>query len=343
MRIAPGAVIAAVAALALWPGGASRTGAVHADQDRDPRDAERGVVAVLRRDGIALPFAAFDGDRWTMKWPAQLTALDIPATLAAIPPSWWGGDPPQRWRAWRAAGGPGNPIEVTAPTVYPQHCRPRLGLRTSYKSPEPLPPVGIEPHPKDGLAISGGATLEPIESVDPRAWPALTMTLLDALNRVEDTTVLKVRRGAGWNHPLSGEERRKLPIRLEAWYRAPAVEAGETVSYIEAVRQVPPGADDQGCGLETFFSGWVRHRGDAVVSPITVQGRVAYCDRVGVQHIFPFGRLTLEGKMFWIYQLSGWDSEWYDVTQVSPGKVRDVLEVFGGRRVDCAGKGPSEK
>ena len=53
---------------------------------------------------------------------------------------------------------------------------------------------------------------------------------------------------------------RRLPVRLESWYRSPSGEPGWTVSYVEAVRQYPPGPEDKGCGLETLVSGWLHHR-----------------------------------------------------------------------------------
>ena len=67
------------------------------------------AAAVLRRDGILLPFAAFDGKRWSHPWPAAQRAGDlmVPISLSAVPKSWWGPTPPlHEWQALLPGGGP---------------------------------------------------------------------------------------------------------------------------------------------------------------------------------------------------------------------------------------------
>jgi len=50
-------------------------------------DAPRTVFSagVLRRDGIIIPFAAFDGKRWRNAWPPPALELTIPIDLRGIP------------------------------------------------------------------------------------------------------------------------------------------------------------------------------------------------------------------------------------------------------------------
>src|SRR4051794_3099954 len=48
------------------------------------------TIAVLRRDGIVSPFAAFDGKQWTAPWPGDLRSLDVPIDMPGIPSKWWG-------------------------------------------------------------------------------------------------------------------------------------------------------------------------------------------------------------------------------------------------------------
>ena len=81
----------------------------------------------------------------------------------------------------------------------------RSGARPpdDYRSDQPLPPVPVDPFPKDGLAISGGVPLEPIETVSPSSpeWPAMAMSLLKEFNRVEDVTITGVRHSASVASP----------------------------------------------------------------------------------------------------------------------------------------------
>ena len=48
------------------------------------------AVGALRRDGVIIPFAVFNGKRWSVRWPAPSIELDVPINLRAVPSSWWG-------------------------------------------------------------------------------------------------------------------------------------------------------------------------------------------------------------------------------------------------------------
>ncbi|HEV2179274.1 MAG TPA: hypothetical protein VGR59_03090 [Gemmatimonadaceae bacterium] len=54
---------------------------------RAPR--ARFVLGVLRRDGIVIPFATFDGKDWRTDWPAPRDHVDVPIDIASVPKDWW--------------------------------------------------------------------------------------------------------------------------------------------------------------------------------------------------------------------------------------------------------------
>jgi hypothetical protein len=62
-----------------------------------------------------------------------------------------------------------------------------------------------------------------------------------------------------------------------------------------------------------------------------LRGKITYCDRVGATAMLPFGRMTPRERSYWLFQLSGWENEWYGVAEVGPDKVRHVVEVPVGR------------
>ena len=43
------------------------------------------TIGALRRDGIIIPFAVFDGRRWLSRWPAPERDRSIPINLNSIP------------------------------------------------------------------------------------------------------------------------------------------------------------------------------------------------------------------------------------------------------------------
>ena len=102
------AVVAASAALVLaalavvrGAGGLDAVPGVSGAQAR----RERITLGVLRADGILLPFASLDGDRWETQWPANADGLELPINLDAVPQRWWGRAVPTHWRPSRGRWG----------------------------------------------------------------------------------------------------------------------------------------------------------------------------------------------------------------------------------------------
>lgn len=294
--------------------------------------ADRGTIAVLRRDGLMVPFAAFRGTRWIAQWPNNPRGLELPVNLESVPERWWGGETPAGWQAW-PIGGAARPLKAVKPQIYPVHCAQSLGVRTDYVSEIVAPRVQVEPYPKDGIAATAGVRVEPVETVsEGPEWGTLAVTLLEEFNRAEDREVSLI--SSAFPHPIARDKRRQMPVRIEAWYRT-AVEDGTTVSYIEASRKYPPGPDDDECGLETIFTGWVTHEKGEERPRVDLRARITYCDRVGATFMQPFGQIHVRDRMYWIAQVAGPESEWYVVAQLDPGRVRYVVEYFAGSRDSC--------
>lgn len=305
---------------------------------RPPDEPGRGTLAVLRRDGVAIPFASVSGDNWSAYWPTNLRLGENPITLSAIPRQWWAGRRPQAWRLWDASGTT-RAVAVSSLTTVQMPCGGRLAFRTDYQGVEPVPPQTY-PYPKDGLLVGGGLKVEPVEQV-PAESPdraKLGVALLGAFDRAEEETVRRIRTASGWEHPVDSTARRAIPVRIEALYRAPLPEEGWSLSYVEALRAYPPRPEDDGCGLETLFNGWVYSRGEKLVERTDLLARITYCDRVGAMYMLPLGRIRPRRLSYWIYQMSGWDQEWYTVAQVSRRQVRYIVEFAAYSAVACGNR-----
>ena len=310
-----------------------------APQAQQPREEERphhGALGILRRDGLLFPFASFDNDTWSVTWPVDILRIKVPpaATFSSIPKEWWGTRAPDRWRV-RLTTGEEQTIQAGNPQTFSVFCERRLGVRTNYQASQPVP-AGVDPFPKDGLAITGSVPIEPIEIVNLATPDAefLAGALIPNFNRIEDDTVKRVQRSTDWRHPFSEDDRHKLPIRLESWYRSP-LDEGWTVSYIEAVRQYPAGPADKGCGLETLVTGWVFHENGALKSRMILSAKTTYCDRVGATYMLPLGVVRPKSRPYWVFQLSGYDDEWYEVAGIFHNDVRFVVEVQARGRMGC--------
>jgi hypothetical protein len=287
----------------------------------------RFMLGVLRRDGVVIPFAAFDKHRWIEPWPADVKNMELPITLDDVPKRWWGVERPSQLTAW-AEGKTLGAVTPGKPATIPVMCMPRMALQTGYKSKEPAPPPGVQPFPKDGLVISDGSPIQPLMSV-PRTspdWAASAVAILDAFNAAEE---VELRNFTSWRHPASRDARRRQPVELEALYRAAMDDQGWTAYYVEAVRRYTPGPRDEGCGLVTFTSGWVRI-GPKGKPLYDLGSRVTYCDRKGAGYMLPLGLMNVEGKTYWIYQISGYDREWFVVSRPTPREIQIHVDYPAG-------------
>jgi hypothetical protein len=289
-------------------------------------------VAIMRRDGVMIPFASYDGD-WSVSWPVDLRTMEIPITLDDVPRKWWGGDPPQKWTLW-LRDGQSAPLSLAAPVLVVAGRERRLGVRTSFRATEPLPGPFEMPYPKEGVAVGGDLKIESIASVSKlsEAFKNFPSTVADDIQAAEEKALSALRGNARWQHPYSRDFRQGIPVILEAWYTVVLAQPGFGIGYIEAVKKYPPSAGEGECGLETFISGWV-HTNTRTPKPKTdLTARVTYCDRNGVSYMLPLGRFELKNRTHWVFQMSSWESEWYALVEATPGRVRFLAEYFGGGR-----------
>lgn len=279
-------------------------------------------VGVLRRDGVIVPFAAFDGKRWSAPWPEPALELTVPIDLRAVPSRWWG---PTRalesWQAWTA--GEPHTLRIVQPDWVDVHCVRQIGLRSDYLPGDVSPPRTEQPYPKDGLAVSPPQPVDRI-SVVPAATAearSLMPALLDAFNvaerKVEDR----------YGHPVARRAREGRDPEVEAVY---AFGDRPRVYYIEATRQYRKlGQSQHDCTAVAFGTGWFARDGDQVRS-LTTAVDLLPCDRSGASYMLPLGVMRIGARVFWLAQFSGWDHERFVVVEIKPKAVEAIVSVWGG-------------
>lgn len=285
-------------------------------------DDSKFALAVLRRDGGVLPFATFDDGRWRARWPAEIRNVELPISLEDVPENWWGFEPPPTaMTIWRD-GKPAGSVKLTGLTMTRPMCEPRVTLKSDYKPATTPPPPFEMPYPKDGLLTSGNLPIERIETVERGSadWNRIVLAIKPDFDREETRAS---RSFNSWTHPVEEDRRKLMPIAVEALYRAPTEDPRWTAYYVEAVRQYPPGRQDEdGCGLATFGQGWVLMDEKKTDFKIRLSAQVTYCDRKGVGYMLPFGLIRADEKVYWIYQFSGFEEEWYEVVEPTRGGIR---------------------
>jgi hypothetical protein len=294
------------------------------------RGAERQkfTLAALRRDGVIIPFASFDGRNWGLHWPESDLSVPMPISRGDIPKAWWGPQGPDApWTAW-LPGGETRPLTLGQPVDAKVFCGGHPAVATDYRG-GPLDPR--EPTvPKDGLAISGDVKVQDIINISIHAPEAKRVIdlITDEFNKQE---ALATQRFINWTHPFWAEERKGYAIDMEAFYRSSeSTPRGKwKTTYVEAIRRFPPRATDRDCGLITFARGWITEP-DGKPPIINIEARVTYCDRAEVSFMLPFGRLLIDNEAYWVYQMSSWRDEMYSVTRIRPDGTRPVVAVVGG-------------
>lgn len=287
-------------------------------------------LALLRRDGLMIPFATYNGRTWSVAWPGSAN-VPLPISLSDIPKAWWGEIAPgASWTAW-LPGDEKRTLKLEKPVHVPIFCGAHLAVATDYRGAPPserAPTVA-----KDAVASAGEVTVLPITQVS--IFSADAKRVVEAIaEKFDEEEELASSHFTAWRHPFSPSMRSELPIELETFYRA--TETGKNgpfrTTYIEAVRRYPALAGDQGCGLLTFARGWITELDNGKTPVINIGVRITYCDRADVQFFQPFGRIVMPGSksVYWVYQLSSWRDEFYNVASVTADGVKPIVVVAGG-------------
>jgi len=279
-------------------------------------------VGVLRRDGVIIPFAAFDGKRWGNAWPPPALDLTVPIGLRGVPAKWWG---PMRalesWQAWTT--GEPQTLRIVQPDWVNVHCVRQVGLRSDYVPPIAAPPRTEQPYPKDGLAVSPPQPVERIAVVPATSEElrAVMPALLAAFNQAERLVEQR------YGHPVSRRAREGRVPDLDAVY---AVGEHPRIYYVEATRRYRElGLRMDDCSAVAFGTGWFAREGDEVRSLDTAVDLLA-CNRAGASYMLPLGAMRVAGRLFWLAQFAGWDHERFVVVEIKPKTVEAVLSVWGG-------------
>ena len=277
------------------------------------------TVGALRRDGIIIPFAVFDGRHWLSRWPAPERDRSIPINLNSIPSRWWGPPGPRdTWQAWTDREP--SVIHVRQPDEVDVHCTSQIGLRTDYRPAEPPPPWSEQPYPKDGLAVSPPQPIETIAILQPAApeLRPLGPVLKAAFDKAERQT-------ASNDHFVFRQQvRESQPPEIEAAY---AYGTLPRAVYIESSRTYRA-LGGESCVI-AFGTGWFARKGDAF-TPLAMTVDLLQCDKYGATYLYPFGAMTLAGKTYWLAQFSGWDHERFVVLEIKPNEVVAVVNAWGG-------------
>jgi hypothetical protein len=324
--------IAAAAALVVGVSSAGSRG----DAAAAGAAGESCTFAVLRRDGVIVPFASYDNGRWSNRWPEPGRRLEIPISIESSPKSWWLRDVPvASWTAWPVQG-EARTIRVRNPVNLTVQCERHIGLQSDYSSIAPPVPSDMQPHPKDGLATTGDVPVEHIELIGATSpdWAHVLAAIKDPFAASETKAVQRAGRFAVQD-PL---RRAQFPVELEVLFKSPGAKPGTSVLYFEAVRRF--GRRPQGNVMMTvapdrrpltYGAGWVSVSAAgtvAMLGPLTVE--VSDNERENLLYVLPLGTFRLGEHRFWAVQRAGWGYERYEILEPVEPEPRVTFKTAGG-------------
>jgi hypothetical protein len=297
-----------------------------------PKSGVTFTLGVLRRDGIVIPFAAWNGSRWANRWPAPGRRVDIPISVAGSPKAWWLNDRPVGyWTAWPLRGDSQvvyvkNPINLTA------ECQPQVGLQTDYTSVEARALARMQPFPKDGLATAGDILVESVTILDAKSaeWSRVSADVAAKINAAE-TKLLATGRTTP---PFSEAERAKRPFTLEVLFRSAGPRPDTTLLYFEGIKRYGRTAEALRQYVITpepitYAAGWIVLDPQA---PPRISESLMFSDtrREGLLYTMGLGSFRVGGTLYWAVQRSGWGFERFDIVEIAEPEVKTAFSTAGG-------------
>ncbi len=310
---------------------------------REPQPNRRFTLAVVRRDGILVPIANYDNGHWFRRWPLPASDLDVPFSLDAVPPDWWGLEGrTSTWTLW-TLDGQSLPIHATSPLAFGAHCLMNVGLETDYRSLLPRPPLDQHHYPKDGIATTGSPVVAGVKvaTADDPSWSSFERSVGPYVARMEALSRLPAAVLA---------QRGTTPVKLEVLCLANGAAEGTYNAYFEAARRYLPvdateprrfDADgrpildankgtEEPCGPVTFAQGWVHATATSSMLDRTTGAQVTDCSMWNVEFGSPLGVVHVDGETIWVMEMARWGAERYDLVRVTDKTASVVLSIPGG-------------
>lgn len=292
---------------------------------RQAKPADRVLVALVRSEGVLIPFVEYAEGRWNNAGAAAGTSQ------AAVPAVWFvrGGAAPRDWSVMLATGAR-RAAQANSATLVQSHCSPQWGL---------LSDIGDQPLPLNtlrrqvGVAVTGSATVDGFETLD-RAAPEvarLSVAVLGTFDRDEDAALARwTAAGKGRLQPVI--ERHAIPFAIEAAYRSRITVSGQRLVYLRVSRtHRESAAASSPCTHVSVLDAWIfeDEQGRPTIAT-TSRFVMTDCARRDVRTGVPFGIVRVDGRAFVASVDYYGESEEYRISAVGGETVRSIVSTFGG-------------
>jgi hypothetical protein len=285
------------------------------------------MVAVIRNDGILLPYAAFSDGTWDSPRPGWRHTGDDGDTTGPDDAgrSWFEmiGNTVTTWHA-PASEAASETLHVSGAVRIQIDCTDNWGLRTDRR------PVGktSEAGWPAGIALSGDPPAVAMRDVAGDAGEA--RNFLDLIRAPFDESEAAERKTRGDGQSLSNfAPGQPASIKLTSLYRSLGTVDGRAIYFVEAERDYTVASPGGICGPVTRFQAWITRQGDAW----RWLDRIVYltdCDGKEANDVTPLGILSLDGRTYVFAVENGYEDTRYSVLEVGASAIGHLLTIGEG-------------
>lgn len=321
--------ILTIVALLQFAGSTQRAAAPSPDPKTSPV-----FLAVLRKDGLLVPAAIYDGRDWWNRWPFSyggdetVTKLPVPGSIDEIPDDWLppGIRLPRRWNVQLVSGGD-RQIQLGRPE------RPAIdfamsliGIRTPYHSRE-LELTHVGEDDEAGIAVSGPARLGRFVAVTEREGASLLHEIRSALNDAETRAIAEridlEWKGRTYTFPATPAERASHPFQGICWIGETA-SAGRSRDYYFTASKDYGAKPYPDCDATVDFSALVVRDRDGRVTARAEAMTTFDCTRDNAISVSfePLASVRLSDRLLWFVKINVEDG--YDYRLVDPSFSGDA-------------------
>jgi hypothetical protein len=325
-------VLIALIILTIQPTGSARFGRNPAPQATPVAGQSRWFfVAVLRSDGVVVPFATYWRGLWLAPWqppPGYPPEINSVSNL----PSPWFTKYEKTTPIWHATGaGARQAVTLHASKLLEvdNHCSTNWGWQTDYAGAE----REEGQHESVGIAINEPAVIVAPARLDPHSAELKPIISLILRRFESDERSWLARPDMAWRAksvPRAGVRAKQSPAVVKL-YRIGA-SGGRTLYSFQAERRYakPRGSHDPGCESLSAFAGILLQESHRI-RLVERQFALSDCDAKEVTYSLPLGLIRDGGRDFLILQEQGYEDESYTILELlRGGLLRRLRRVEGG-------------
>lgn len=267
------------------------------------------VVGMLREDGVLVPFARYNNERWSG-----------PKSLADQAKPWFErGSFPATWYFWPSLDSP-TVLKAIKVVRVENHCQTIWAIQSNL----PRPPGEVDRRDNIGVALDVKQKVESFMRLEGQARESADLSSLvkSSFEKAEQARMPKTN---PWRDAWT-------PATLQKLYRSRARVNGQHIYYFEAEKQYEnrPGSADPSCKDVSFFQGWIMRRSDERLILMSSSLALTDCDMKTERSTAPFGVIAIKDRTFLIAEEHGYEDESYIIFEIRGSTIRRVLEASGG-------------